>query len=140
MTQRRHGTAVAIGGRAVLLLGPSGTGKSDLALRLVDRGAVLVADDQLLLAAEGGTLFCRAPEGFSGRMEVRGLGIVKLEAVAAARVALAVELGAGGERLPPPSTVEIDGISIARIRLDPRAPAAPILVELAFNGAVEPIE
>ena len=69
-----HATCVAIGDRAVLLCGPSGSGKSDLALRLIDGGAQLVADDQVVLRAEGGRIVARAPEALAGRMEVRGIG------------------------------------------------------------------
>src|SRR3546814_8060220 len=78
-----HATAVMLpdaqlGDWAVLLRGPSGVGKSDLALRLIDRGAVLVSDDQTLLSVAGGRLVAAPPAAIAGRLEARGLGIVDL--------------------------------------------------------------
>src|SRR5437588_5560986 len=87
-----HGTAVAIDGRGVLLRGPSGSGKSDLALRLIDAGARLVADDQTELRRDGDAIIARAPPTIAGMIEVRGLGIVRIEALPAAPVALLVDL------------------------------------------------
>ena len=97
---RVHGTCVAIDGRGVLLLGASGSGKSDLALRLIDRGAVLVSDDQTELSTAHDLLFASAPATIAGLIEVRGIGIVTLPFVAQAPVALAVRLGEPVERMP----------------------------------------
>src|SRR5690606_18170052 len=72
-----HATCVVIGEIGVILRGPSGSGKSDLALRLVDTGGLLVADDQVFLSVENGALVARAPPTISGKLEVRGLGIVE---------------------------------------------------------------
>src|SRR5919205_3670266 len=83
---RVHGTCVARSGAGVLLLGPAGAGKSDLALRLLSRGFDLVADDQVVI--EDGVA-CPPPP-LAGLMEVRGVGIVRLAYVAAARLALGV--------------------------------------------------
>src|SRR5437763_2449066 len=93
-----HASTVALDGRAVLISGPSGSGKSDLLLRLLDRGFVLVADDRVEI--DGGV--ARAPESLSGLLEVRGLGIFRLPHVASARLALVAELGALPPRLPEP--------------------------------------
>ena len=71
-----HGTALLIGGRAILLTGPAGSGKSDLALRMIDRGAMLIADDQTRLTCPGPRLLASAPDGIAGRLAVRGIGIV----------------------------------------------------------------
>ena len=71
-----HATTVLVDGTGVLLRGPSGSGKSDLALRLIDGGARLVADDQTALAVENGVLVAHPPRSIAGRLEVRGLGIV----------------------------------------------------------------
>jgi HPr Serine kinase C-terminal domain len=71
-----HGTVVAIDGGGVLLRGPSGRGKSDLALRLIDAGARLVADDQVLLQRSGMQVLARAPAVLAGLLEIRGVGIV----------------------------------------------------------------
>jgi serine kinase of HPr protein (carbohydrate metabolism regulator) len=86
----------------VLLLGRSGSGKSDLALRLIQAGARLVSDDRTELFVENKHLFARAPAGIKGLLEVRGAGIVALPAAAKARVALAVTLERPKSRLPEP--------------------------------------
>src|SRR5690242_15333380 len=101
-----HATAVAIDGRAVLLGGPSGSGKSDLALRLIDAGARLVADDQSELSRRGDVLVVRAPATIFGLIEARGLGILRLDALGEASVALIAELVPADriERMPPRRT------------------------------------
>jgi HPr kinase/phosphorylase len=97
-----HASCIAIGRHGVLLLGKSGAGKSDLALRLIDQGAMLVADDRTILFVEKGALHARAPSTIKGLLEVRGLGIVKFRVRAKVRVSLAVRLGRQGARLPGP--------------------------------------
>ena len=97
-----HASCIAIGRHGVLLLGKSGSGKSDLALRLIDEGAMLVADDRTILYLEKGLLQARAPASIKGLLEVRGLGIVKLQSRANVRVSLAVRLGRETARLPAP--------------------------------------
>src|SRR5438445_10449063 len=89
---RAHGTCVAIDGEAVLLRGKPGSGKSDLALRLIDGGAVLVADDQTELSRGAAGLVARVPPTIAGRLEVRGLGVIPCPAVASAPLLLGVEL------------------------------------------------
>ena len=86
----------------VLILGPSCAGKSELALRLIERGAVLVSDDRTELFAEAGQLRARAPAALAGLLEIRGVGIVELPRAAEARIALVVGLVAARdiERLP----------------------------------------
>jgi HPr kinase/phosphorylase len=95
-----HASCIAIGARGVLLLGPSGAGKSDLALRLIDDGAQLVADDRTILFLDKGALWARAPASIGGLIEIRGVGIVKMPARARVKIALVVNLGKEGERLP----------------------------------------
>lgn len=114
-----HATTIALGGRAVLLCGPPGSGKSDLALRAIDAGAVLVADDQTALSADRGRLVARCPETIRGRLEVRGLGIVDLPWRDAVPVGLAVDLvpAAAVERLPAAAERVWLGISIPLLRL-----------------------
>ena len=87
-----HGSCISIGGKGVLLLGASGSGKSDLALRLIDAGAVLVADDRVDITCSGGVLRARAPQALQGLLEVRGVGIMRLPYQADAAVSLAVDL------------------------------------------------
>ena len=84
----------------VLLLGESGSGKSDLALRLIARGAQLVADDRTELFVERGCLLARAPRRIAGLIEIRGLGIVEMPHAARARIVLAVDLSGKVKRLP----------------------------------------
>jgi serine kinase of HPr protein (carbohydrate metabolism regulator) len=129
-----HATSVAIHGRAVLLCGPSGMGKSDLALRLIDRGAVLVSDDYTRLLAIEGRLFARAPDRIVGMMEVRGLGLIDVPHADNAPVALAIDLGPDVERMPlEPEYRAIAGVAVPVVRLAPFEASAPIKVELALK-------
>ncbi len=130
-----HATCVALDGAAVLLRGPSGAGKSDLALRMIERGARLVADDQVELAAESGRLVARAPAAIAGRMEVRGVGIVPVAALADAPVALVADLVAAAARLPEPAEETILGIAIPRIEIAPFEVSAPAKLRLALARA-----
>lgn len=90
--ERVHGTCIAIDGDGVLLRGPSGSGKSDLALRLIDSGAMLVGDDQLQLSRMGDQLIVRPPDLLSGQLEIRGIGIMPVTAVAQAPLFLVIDL------------------------------------------------
>src|SRR6478672_5986521 len=87
-----HASTVAMDGRAVLLVGPSGAGKSDLALRLLDRGFILVSDDQTIIRKDGDRLLASAPPNIAGKLEVRGIGILDVERVDNIPIALLVEL------------------------------------------------
>lgn len=137
MAEQIHGTCVDLDGFGVLLRGAPGSGKSDLALRLIDRGARLVADDRVDLAREGESVIARAPATIAGRIEVRGLGIVRLDAVAEAPLGLVVDLVAAAEvaRLPEPATCRLLGIEIGCLRLDPFAASAAAKVRLAARAA-----
>ena len=97
-SENLHGTTVALDGRAVLISGPSGSGKSDLALRLFDRGFVLVSDDRTIVRKEGSRLFASAPETIKGKLEVRGVGaaipLINVDAMTASapsKVAVALD-------------------------------------------------
>ena len=120
-----HATAVAVEHhKGVLLLGPSGSGKSDLALRIVDAGGRLVADDQVILTRNGEKLIANAPPTIAGRIEARGIGILKLDGGKLWRkmpIVLAVELVEPDklERLPEPATRDFLGIALPLIRLAP---------------------
>lgn len=129
-----HATSVAIGGRAVLLRGPSGSGKSDLALRLIDAGARLIADDQSVLTPDGGAILVSAPPPIAGLIEVRGIGIVRVETVAAAPLGLLVDLMAADpvERLPEPCSETILGLTIPVIALAPFEASAPAKLRLTL--------
>lgn len=130
-----HATAIAIEGQGVLLLGPSGSGKSDLSLRLIDRGAKLVADDRVIVSAALGGLKLSAPPNIAGKMEVRGLGVLELpeSLVSEATLArLAVDLSAAPERLPEPEYFEHLGVALPLIRLSAFEASAPIKLEWAL--------
>ena len=134
-------TCVAVDGAGVLLRGPSGSGKSDLALRLIDGGAALVSDDLVSVVVEGGHAVARLPERAPaetrGRLEVRGIGILPVPTVAEARLALVVELGGPRPaRLPAPETAEIGGISLPLVRLDAFEASAPARIRLVLRRAV----
>lgn len=127
-----HATTVAIDGLAVAIRGASGSGKSDLALRLIDRGATLIADDRTQLHAHEGRLIASAPEKIAGMIEVRGLGILPMRATGSAPLALMVEIGEE-ERMPEPRSESIDGVAIPLLIVDARGASAPIKVELALS-------
>ena len=115
-----HATCVEKAGQGVLLLGESGSGKSDLALRLLAAGWQLVADDQVLLQVQENALYANAPILLQGMIEVYGLGICKVPFVLSAKIFLAVQLqplGAVIERLPEPEYNEYWGIKIPQISL-----------------------
>jgi serine kinase of HPr protein (carbohydrate metabolism regulator) len=129
-----HASTVAIGGRAVLITGPSGSGKSDLTLRLFDRGFTLVSDDQTIVRRDGERLVATAPPSIAGKLEIRGLGIVELEHVSDVPVALLVELTSEIQRLPDDSRERpILGVPLPLISIDAMAASAPSKVALALD-------
>lgn len=129
-----HASCVAIGGRAVLIEGRSGSGKSDLALRLIDRGATLVSDDYTVLIRDKSALLAQPPATIAGRIEVRGLGIVELPYAERVPVALVIGLAGQVERMPVESGERsIAGILIPEIALAGHESSAPIKVELALK-------
>jgi len=134
MSTTLHASCVAIGGRGVLLMGSSGSGKSDLALRLIDRGAVLVGDDGVVVEARGGNLIARPGPNIEGQIEVRGLGIMSLPFTGEAPLALAVALDQPVPRMPDellPVRV-IEGLTLPLIALAPFEASTPVKVEKAL--------
>lgn len=131
-----HATCVCIHGRGVLILGSSGSGKSDLALRLIDRGAKLVSDDRVLVSAKAGKLVAASPGLLKGKIEVRGVGICDVPSSTEASVELLVRLTNVEDRLPNASRDMLCGISLPLLRLDPHTASAPIKVELALSQGV----
>jgi HPr kinase/phosphorylase len=129
-----HATSVAIGGHAALLRGPPGSGKSDLALRLIAAGARLVADDRSEVWRDGDTLLVRCPAAIRGMIEVRGVGLVKVESLPEARLALIADLVAMQhiERLPEPSSATILGLPIPLVAITAFEASAPIKLRLAL--------
>ncbi len=142
-----HGTCVALGEHGALLRGPSGCGKSDLALRflfLARRGPAareapaLVADDQVALTRDGGRVLAAAPDSIRGKLEVRGVGIVSVKALARCELALVVDLvrPEDVERLPEAGLrVRLVGVELPLLRLAPFESSAPFKLALAVAHA-----
>lgn len=129
-----HASTVGIDGRAVLIAGISGSGKSDLALRLIDRGFTLVSDDQTIVQKRGDRLYASAPPAIRGKLEIRGLGIVTMPVVEDLPVALVVELTSDIQRLPVDARERmICGIAVPLISVDALTASAPSKVALALD-------
>ncbi len=128
--QRVHGSCATRDGAAVLVIGPPGSGKSDLVLRLLAHGFQLVADDQVEI--ENGV--ASAPAALAGLLETRGLGITRLPHVERSRIALVAQLGGLADRLPEPETHPVLGVPV--IHLDASAASAPARVALALDCAL----
>jgi serine kinase of HPr protein (carbohydrate metabolism regulator) len=131
-----HATAIAIDGRAVLLRGPSGAGKSDLALRLIDGGARLVADDQVELRRAGERVLVTAPAAIAGLIEVRGVGILQVEPLAEAALAMCVDLvpSAEVERLPEIRCEDVLGVAVPAVALWPFEASAAAKLRFALRA------
>ena len=127
--RRMHGSCVSRNEDAILILGPSASGKSDLVLRLLSCGFDLVADDQVDI--DDGIASC--PPALAGLLEVRGLGIVRLPYRARARLVLIVELARPADRLPMPRQHPVLGLPV--VGIDPAAASAPERVALALDCA-----
>lgn len=135
--QRVHATCIALEGIGLLLRGPSGGGKSDLALRLIEGGARLVADDYVDLEVRGGRLVATAPETIAGLIEARGVGVLRIGNLPEVPVALVVDLVPAGavDRLPEPAHCNDFGLSLPLVRLDPFQASATAKVRLALRLA-----
>lgn len=138
-----HGTCIALGARAVLLRGPSGSGKSDLAFRLIRGDASgetrLVADDQVALEERGGRLLARAPAALAGLLELRGLGLVAVPAIAEAPLALIVDLVPRDAvpRLPEARYEALREVRLPVLALDAFDGTAPLKLRLALETLPE---
>lgn len=153
-----HGTCLVIGGCGVLILGPPGSGKSDLALRLIDQPGLgtgaeamtarLVADDQVLITRRQSRLMAAPPPRLAGLIEVRGLGIVTVEHAAEAEIKLAVRLAGAAsiERVPEPGEAQMEllGMTLPMIAVDAAAASAPAriragVVEVLGRASAAPV-
>lgn len=128
-----HATTVTLGGVGIAIEGPSGSGKSDLALRLIDGGARLVADDQTVVERRGPVLVASPPPALAGLIEVRGLGIVELphEVEAVLRLVVRLVPAAEVERMPEPESRSLLEVALPLLRLDPFAISACAKLRLA---------
>lgn len=147
-----HGTCVSVGGEGVLILGEPGSGKSALALRLIDEpgygisgvilGGELVADDQVIVTRDRDRLVASAPAALRGKLEIRGLGIVTLATPSSAPLALVVKLESHSaiERLPDPDTFNILGLALPCVEIDGKMPSAPARLRAALNWLKQPRE
>ncbi|MDP3418568.1 HPr kinase/phosphorylase [Falsiroseomonas sp.] len=134
-----HGSCVALDEEGVLILGPSGSGKSDLVLRLLGRGWMLVADDQVELVAEGEALRASAPAPLRGMLEIRGLGLMQdLPVAGPVRLRLAVRLlppDAPLPRMPEPEWYNALGRAVPQIALRGQEASAPDKLGFALATA-----
>lgn len=129
-----HATTVVRSDHAVMIGGKSGSGKSDVALQLIDRGYTLVSDDQTMLSCKDDELYASAPPSISGKMEIRGLGIVDMPVKEDVRVCLYVALGESPDRLPPDGdTEQLMGCDIPRMALMGNSPSAAIRIDMALD-------
>jgi len=127
-----HATCVEVNGIAVLIKGEPGAGKSSLALQLIDRGAILVADDQTQLTYEEGRIVAQAPQSIKGLLEVRGLGLIFYPFQERALLGLSVEICEKDtvERLPDPSFFEYYDLRVPLLKLVRDDPLGAIKIEL----------
>jgi HPr kinase/phosphorylase len=135
--------------RATLIIGRSGAGKSSLALELMSRGAMLVADDRTRIRREGDQVIADCPPAIAGLIEARGIGLIRAPALDHAQIVLIVDLDAAErDRLPPPRHADLLGVSLPRILCGdaadapgrgPTAHAATIVALLRGSGAPEPL-
>ena len=136
-----HATCFAFGDIGVLLRGPSGSGKSDLALRLIEAGATLVADDRVMLSAVDGNLVARPPPALAGLLEVRGVGLVELPYATNIGIALIADLVSGGavDRLPGPGWSAYLDRRIRTIELAPFEHTTVAKLRIAaYDAAAQP--
>ncbi len=136
-SEQVHGSAVSIDGAGVLITGNSGSGKSDLTLRLIDEGAALIADDRVDVRVLDRSLLAAAPETIAGLLEVRGVCIVELSHLNDVPLQLVIDLAppAEIERLPEPAATTILGIDLPLVRLNPFEASAPAKVRMALKLA-----
>lgn len=130
----RQASCVAIGGRGVLIEGATGSGKSGLALSLIDRGARFLGDDGILLHDEGGRLIARPHPRILGLLEVRNLGLLNFPCLDEAPIALVIRLDENAPRyIEEPESIEIEGITLPMVRIWPEGGPLAIKAELALE-------
>ncbi len=140
MTETIHATAVQINGSGILLRGSSGSGKSDLALRLLDQGAVLIADDQVQCQKRDGAVFLSAPASLAGLIEIRGLGLMRFPFVSDVVLRLVVDLVPQEQvpRMPEAAFAQICDVSTPCFQLCPRQASAPVKIKQFLISVLDP--
>ena len=145
-----HGTCVSVGGEGVLILGEPGSGKSSLALRLIDepgygvsgvlQRSELVADDQVIVTRDQDRILASAPATLRGKLEIRGLGIIDLVTSPSAALALVVKLQnhPAIERLPDPNIFDVLGIALPLVEIDAKMASAPARIRAALAWLKRP--
>lgn len=127
-------TCVALRGRGVLIEGPPGSGKSSLALALIDRGAVLVGDDGVLLEARAGAVLARPHPNIAGKLEVRNLGLLDFPVLDEVPVALVLRLDPSAPRyIEEAQEAILAGTPLPLVRLWPDSPVLALRAELALS-------
>ena len=132
-----HASSIAINNQAVLLTGSSGSGKSDLALRLIDEGAVLIADDQTIITRDKNQLIASAPDTIRHLIEVRQVGLLRMPQITTAPVALYIvltSLDERQERLPEADTVMFEDVAIRRLHLPAFALSTPAKIRAVLTS------
>jgi HPr kinase/phosphorylase len=135
-----HATAVQINGAGILLRGLSGSGKSDLALRLIDQGAVLIADDQVECQKRKDAVFLSAPATLAGLIEIRGLGLMRLPFAADVILRLVIDLVPQEQmqRMPEAFFAQICGDAIPCFQLCPWQASAPVKIKQFLISVLDP--
>lgn len=131
-----HASCVSLDDVGLLIRGTPGSGKSDLAARLIDGGGELVADDRVDLTCRDGTILAAAPETIAGLLEIRGVGILRMPHRASARIGLVIDLVDRGqiERVPEAAVHDYMGIAVPLLRLWPFEPSAAAKVRFAVKA------
>jgi HPr kinase/phosphorylase len=138
MRQMLHGTAISIGGHGVLIMGESGSGKSDLALRLIDRGAILISDDVVFLETHDNAPILTVAPNIAGKIEVRGVGISSVDFLASAPLRLIVQFIDAPDRLPEDiARASIGDYVVPVSRLNPFEHSSAIKVEYALRAVLD---
>ena len=138
MRQMLHGTAISIGGHGVLIMGESGSGKSDLALRLIDRGAILISDDVVFLETRDNAPILTVAPNIAGKIEVRGVGIFTVDFIPSAPLRLIVEFLDAPDRLPEDIAHTTIGDYVVPVsQLNPFEQSSAIKVEYALRAVLD---
>ena len=137
-----HATAIAVDEQGILFRGPSGAGKSDLALRMIEQGSQLISDDRVELIKKGKELLAFAPNTIEGLLEIRHVGIIKLQNLEATPIKMVVDLVSPEklERMPEPQNTTIEGVELPLVRLSAFEHSAPAKVSLSLAIALGHIE